>query len=116
MSEDTPCLKGHIAFARIVLAASLALLASTLIASIFALDIYAAICICTVNYLSYAWIAFAIASLFSLIAQMCGVMSGACGCCKKLLFPNLLMWLQGLSLLTGIIMMVIFIARLTQVI
>ncbi len=116
MSEDTICLKGHIAFARIILVTAILLLASTTIASIFALDIYGSICICTVNYLSYAWISFAIAVLFSLIAQMTAVMSTACGCCKKLIFPNILMWLQGLAMLAGIIMMVVFIARLTSVI
>lgn len=116
MSEDTPCLKGHIAFARLVLMVAVLLLVSTLIASVFAKDIYASICICTVNFLSYAWISFAIASLFSLTAQMTGIMSTACGCCKKLLWPNVLMWLQGLALLAGIIFMVVFIARLTEVI
>jgi hypothetical protein len=116
MSEDTPCLKGHIAFARLVLVAASLLLVSTLIASVFAKDIYASVCICTINYLSYAWIAYAIATLFSITALMTGIMSTACGCCKKLFWPNVLMWLQGLALLAGIILMVVFIARLTEVI
>jgi hypothetical protein len=116
MSEDRPCLKGHISFAKRVLMVSVALLLGTTVASIFALDIYGTICICTVNYLSYAWIAWAIAVLFSIVAQITATTAMASGCCKKMLLPNLLLWLEGLALLAGVILMVVFIARLTSVI
>lgn len=117
MSENKPCLKGHVAFARTVLASALFLIAATLVASVFATNIYAAVCICTVNYLAYSWIAMGIAALLSLVAQVTAIsaMAGECKC-EKHFWQNLLMWLQAAALLAGIILAIVFIARLTEVI
>lgn len=117
MSENTPCLKGHVAFARITLASALFLIATSLVASIFATNIYGAMCICIVNFLAYAWIALGITVMISLLAQVSGTVCTARGCqSQKLWFPNLLMWLQAAALLAGVILMILFITRLTDVI
>ena len=117
MTDSTPWLEGHLTFARITLASAIVLIAATLIPSIFSTDLYGAICICTVNYLAYAWIAFAIAAMISLIAQVSATtaMSGGCKC-TKMFFPNLLMWLQAAALLSGIILMIVFIVQLLDVV
>ncbi len=117
MSDDTPCLKGHIKLARLMLNTAVFMLTATVLASIFAAPMYSQICICKVNFLAYAWIAWGITVMFSLIALVSGTaaMAGTCQC-KKHRWPTILAWLQAAALLSGVVFMLLFITRLTEVI
>lgn len=117
MSDESPCLKGHLKLARLMMNTAVFLMAVTVVASIFAAPIYSQICICKVNLLAYAWIAWGITVMLSLIALVSGTAAMACSCgCKKLLWPNILALLQAVALLSGVVFMLLFITRLTDVI
>lgn len=118
MSEEIrSCFKLQTSFARYILILSVLLILGTIIPSIFALPIYNSMCICTINYLAYAWIVFAITALLSLISMARVVMASAAEkCCKSNVFPNILLWLQVISFTLGLVFLLIFIARFTQVI
>jgi hypothetical protein len=115
--ESKPSWKYHIGFAKYLLGLSVLIVAGTVIPSIFALEPYGSMCICVINYLAYAWIAFAAAALFAVITWIILLMASLKeSCCRRHTGVNLLLWLQGLAFILGLIFLVIFIARYTNVI
>jgi len=114
--EKTGCLRVHFKFSRLVLILSAVLLLGTFIPSVLAVEKYAATCICTINYLAYAWIVFAVTTLLALVSMILCAMIFARG--KEpgsLILHNLLLWLEAAGMVIGLILMLIFITRFTDV-
>jgi hypothetical protein len=117
MTEDIkPCYCHHIGFAKYLLGLSVLIILGTVVASIFALEPFGSMCICIINFLAYAWIAFACTALLSMITFITvAVASSKEHCCQRFTMINVLLWLQGIAFLTGLIFLVIFIARYANV-
>ena len=115
--EIKPFLRYHFSISRILLGLSVLLILTTVIASIFARVSYGSVCICTINYLAYAWIAFAITSLIALATLISAAMANVREkCCRCNCFINILLWLQAAGFMAGLILLLIFITRFTEVI
>jgi hypothetical protein len=118
MTENSKsCLYHQISFSRFLLGLSVFVILGTLIASIFALGFYNSMCICTINFLAYAWIAFAVTALLALVTlNLCIMANTKEDDSRRYVMINSLLWLQSLGFLLGLIFMVVFIARYTNVI
>lgn len=118
MSEDIkPCFKQHISIARILLGLSVLIILATVIVSVFSLEQYRSICICTINYLAYSWIAFAIAIVVSLLSLICAAQAALKSeCCSRYFLANIFLWLQFFAFVAGIVFLLIFVTRYTDVI
>jgi hypothetical protein len=117
MSERNFSFRVHLAFSGVLLSLSVLILLATATVAGFSLETYRAICICTVNFLAYSWIAFAVHMLFALTAMVWVI------CMARHKQPkgkswalNLLAGLQALAFMAGIVLLIIFLARLTEVV
>ena len=117
MSEDPLTrFKHYRAFARTFLLMCGAFMLATIIPAFFALDYFQNMCICKVNYLAYAWIAFALTMLVSSIALVLGTVAETKECCaKKSVLHIIFLWLQAVGLIVGVILLLVFITKYTNV-
>jgi heme exporter protein D len=108
--------KHYRTFARTFLAACGVFLLGTIIPAFFSLETFQNMCICKVNYLAYAWIAFAITLLISSVSLVLATAAETKECCaKKTVLHIVLLWLQAIGLIAGIVLLLVFITKFVNV-
>lgn len=118
MSDDTiGRYRLYTGFSKSTLMISSLVISASMIMAVFSATAFEAKCICTINYLAYSWIAFAITALLALVTWITAVCAENSTCtCRRHTLLSVMISLQGLAFVAALIFMLIFVTRYTEVI
>ena len=121
MSDNQPTseqrqVKNSIKNSRLLLLISAGIIVLSAVAVMFQFQELRQLCVCISNWLAWSWIANAAAILFSIVLMITVSVKSAENSLKPTKLQNLLFSLQSLAFTTGLVFLIIFAAKLTNVI